>query len=190
MSLKTGINRLIFCGGFILSTFFSQVSQAGVFELSGSFSYSQSNYGSSNFAWTRRWGVSFGYYFLSLSEIEFSVQDILYRTKMGNLEDTTFHDQIYSVDWVQSLTSKKSDFQPYFKLGVGRLNRKASGGTDETVAPSVIYNSLTVLAGAGIRVFLLQSFSLKLEGTTYLIGGSLPTARENFAFNGGVSFYF
>lgn len=170
-------------------SFFYQEARAGVFELSGSFSYSQSNYGSSNSTWTRRWGLSFGYYFLAQSEIEFSIQDILYRTRLGNLEDTTFHDQIYSVDWVQSLTGKKSDFQPYFKLGVGRLNRKASGGADEAM-PSTISNTITVLAGLGIRFFLLQTFALKLEGTTYLIEGSLPTAKENFAFNGGVSFYF
>jgi hypothetical protein len=168
----------------------NQGAYAGLMEVSGTFSYSQSRLGSSNYSWTRRWGVSVGYYFLALTEIEFSVQDILYRTKVSDTEDTTFHDQVYSVDWVQSFTSKNSGFQPYIKFGIGQLNRQISGSIAEENAGPILYDSITGLAGVGLRIFILKSFAIKAEGTTYLLGGRLSTAQENFSVNGGVSLYF
>ena len=138
----------------------------------------------------RRLGASIGYYFWALSEIEFSVQDVLYRTKISTVEDTTFHDQIYSVGWVQSLTSKQSGFQPYLKLGVGQLNREASGTYWSGGNPPTIYDSLTVVMAAGLRIYVLKTLALRGEGTSYLTGGMLSTWKDNFSVNGGVSIYF
>jgi hypothetical protein len=162
---------------------------AGVIEISGSFSYSQSNLGPTGYSWTRRFGISVGYYFFELSEIQFSMQDSIYRTvSMG--EDTTFHDQIYSLEWVQSLLPKSFGFQPYVKLGAGQLNREASGTYWTGGGPPAIYDSLTVLLGAGLRVFISRSFALRAEGTTYLVGGSLSNWQDNLSLNGGASIYF
>lgn len=180
-------NRLLLFGFICLCT---QTSFAGVVELSGTFSYSHSDYGNSNYAWSRRWGFSFGYYFLSLSELEFSVQDILYRTNISDVQDTTFHDQIYSVDWVQSLLPKKSDFQPYLKVGIGELRRKASGTQDGEPTPELEYNRLTMVSGVGLKVFFFDSLSLKMEATTYLVDGSISSSKNNFSINGGISVYF
>jgi hypothetical protein len=169
---------------------YSEFSQAGLMELSGSFSFSQSTYGSGNFQWTRRWGASLGYYFFSVSELEFAVQDVLYRTKIDGVEDTTFHDQIYSVDWVQSLASKNAWFQPFFKFGIGQLNRQASGTYFGGAAPPAIYDSLTAVLGAGLRIFVFKIFAIRVDGTTYLTGGLLSSWRDNFAINAGASIYF
>ncbi len=174
---------------FAVSSYFSWQAQAGVLEISGSFSFSESNYGDSNFQWTRRWGVSVGYHFFTLSEIEFSVQDVLYRTNIDQVEDTTFHDQVYTLDWVQALTSKKSGFQPYVKMGVGQLNREATGTYATGAAPPAIYDSLTVLLGAGLKIFIFDSFALRTEGVTYLTGGNISTWSNNFSINGGISIY-
>jgi hypothetical protein len=165
-------------------------AHAGVVEISGSAFYSQSSYGDSNFTWTRRWGVSVGYYFLALSEIEFSVQDIFYKTKLGNREENSFHDQVYSVDWVQSLASKNATVQPYFKVGIGQLNREAVWKSAAGTTGPILYDSVTGVAGAGFRVYVLKNFSLKVEASTYLMGGMVSTAKDNFSFTGGVSVYF
>jgi hypothetical protein len=163
---------------------------AGVFELSGTFSFNDNNYGGGNYEWTRRWSGSFGYHLSELSEIELSFQDVLDRTMIGGFEDTTFHDRIYSVDWVQALIGKDFPVQPYVKVGVGQLNRDATGSYVGGAVPPLELDQLTVLAGAGVKVFLSHAFGLKAEATTYLVGGSISTYSQNFSVNFGISIYF
>jgi hypothetical protein len=175
----------------LFSLFLAGSAQGGTFEFSGTFSFNSSSFGNGNQQWTRRWGASVGYTFWSLSEIEFAVQDVLYRTKIARSEDTTFHDQIFSIDWVQSLTSKSSGFQPYVKAGVGQLNREASGIYDDGAAsPPATYGSLTGILGAGLRIFVHRAIALRAEGATYLTGAVLSTWQDNFALNAGLSLYF
>lgn len=163
---------------------------AGIMELSGNFSFSSNSYGDGNIQWTRRWSASLGYHFWALSEIEVSFQDVLYRTKIGDVEDTTFHDQIYSVNWVQSLAPKGSLFQPYFKVGAGQLNREATGSYAGGITPPAIYDSWTAIAGLGLRIFIFNTFALRAEGTSYLTAGDVSTWKNNFSINGGFSLYF
>jgi len=187
----SGIRRFGCVGlGFLLFFGNSLPADAGLLELSGNYYYSQSDLGSSGNSWTRRYGVSVGYYFWELSEIEFSVQDILYRTVITSVEDTTFHDQIYGVEWVQSFTTRKSVIQPFVKAGVGYLAREASGTYAGGDAPSASYNAFSVLLGAGFKIFILDFLALRAEGTTYLLQGALSTWNSNFSFHGGVSLYF
>lgn len=164
-------------------------AQASYFELGGSFSFSQTSYGSSGYSWSRRWGVSLGYYFFGLSEVEFSFQDVLYRNLFGYSEDSTYHDQIYSVDWVQAITPKEWGFQPYFKLGAGQLHRTASA-TYWGATSNAAYDQLTAILGAGIKIFLSRSAAVRVEGTTYLTDGTISSWKNNFAINAGCSIYF
>lgn len=169
--------------------FASYPAQASYYELGGSFSFNRTNYGSSGYSWSRRWGVSLGYYFFGLSEVEFSFQDVLYRNLFGYAEDSTYHDQIYSVDWVQAITPKEWGFQPYFKLGAGELHRTASA-TYWGATAGATYEQLTAILGAGIKIFLTRSASFRVEGTTYLTDGSISSWQNNFAINAGCSIYF
>ncbi len=91
---------------------------------------------------------------------------------------------------VQSLTSKNAVVQPYLKLGAGQLNRDATGTYAGGASPPVLYDSLTVILGTGLRFFVMRDFALKAELTTYINGGVLSTWQDNFHFNGGFSFYF
>jgi hypothetical protein len=164
-------------------------ASAGTIELSGSFSFNQSNYGPSNYEWTRSWSGSIGYYFFILSEIEISFEDVLNRSNLALSGDTTFHDQIYSIDWVQSLAPKDFFFQPYVKIGIGQLNRDASGTYPTGQSPPLIYDSVTAVAGAGVRFFLGHFFALHVEGTSYLTDGNISTWSDNFSFKAGFSLY-
>ncbi len=189
--LKFVWNRInLFLVFFIFIIRSTSLVQAGVFELSGTFSYSQSKLSDISFEWERHWGASLGYFFFESSEIEFALQDILNRTMISGIEDFTYHDQISSVDWVQSLTSRRSILQPYFKLGVGMLQRTVSGsflGQDTT--PEA-YRALTVVMGAGLRIMVLRTLSLRAEATSYLDGGVLSTWQKNFSISGGASIRF
>jgi hypothetical protein len=163
---------------------------AGVIEISGSGSYSSSRIGDSGQQWTRRWSLSVGYYLIGWSELELSFQDVLYRTQVIGIEDTTFHDQISSLDWIQYLAPQNFPIIPYIKTGVGQLNRTASGTYWTGGAPPQTYAVLTAILGAGLKIKLTHSFALKVEGSSYLSGGAIASWKDNFAGNIGFSFYF
>jgi len=183
-------NQLIcrFLGLFL--SFISNFAHAGEFEIAATASYQQSSYGSNYSTTVRRYSASIGYHFFSLSELEVSVQDVLYKNRFGASENTTFHDQIYSVQWVQSLLPERFWIQPYFRAGLGQLNREASGSYSGGGSPPAIYDSVTAVGGVGLRVRLTKSFGLRAEGATYLVGGQVSTWRDNFGVSGGFSLFF
>ena len=165
-------------------------SRAGSFEFSATASYQKSGYGSHYSTTVRRYGASLAYSFFSSSELEFSIQDLEYKNELGLQENTRFHDQIYSVQWVQALLPRRFWVQPYLKLGIGQLNREASGTYAGGGAPPAIYDSVTAVGGVGLKIRLTQTWGLKIEGATYLVGGSLSTWRDNFGVSGGFSLFF
>jgi hypothetical protein len=165
-------------------------ASAGVFDLSGTMFYSASSYGTTGFQWKRGWEVSLGYYFMDLTEIQISAEDIVDRTMIQNIEDTTFHDQIYSVELVQSLLPKSAGFQPFVKAGIGQLIREANGTYASGAAPPILLGSLTGIVGVGLRLFVLQQFSIKTEATSYLRDGAVSTMADNISARFGFSFYF
>lgn len=165
-------------------------STAGVFEFSVGMNFNKSTYSSNSFSWTRRWGSSIGYHFTERSGFEFSFQDVVDRTLLTGSEDTTFHDQVFAVNWIQDLLGKTSFFQPYFKLGIGQLNRRASGVYSSGINPVLILDSVTGVMGVGTRWFFSKSVGVRVEGTSYLSGGSIRTWNDNFAILMGLSVYF
>ncbi len=165
-------------------------STAGTFELSAGASFSQSDYGNGSFAWNRRIGGSFGYFFLSITEIELSFQDAMERTKIIGYQDTTVHDMMFGLSIVQSLVPKSFPIQPYLKLGGGQLIREAQGTYAGGAAPPAAFGTITVILGAGLKIYITQNFAIKGEATTYIAGAVLSTWKDNFGITGGVSFFF
>jgi hypothetical protein len=166
------------------------LAEGGQMEISGSFSFNQNNYGPASSQWSRKWSASVGYSFWDgFEEVEFSITDAFFRAQIAGFEDTSYHDQVYSIDFVQAFTSKSSYIQPYIKLGVGQLNRTATGSFAGGGAPPAEYDSLTGVLGAGIKVFLTKRVGVKAEGTTYLAGGVLSTWQDNFSVYFGLSLY-
>ncbi len=182
--------RLVIGVFFLRGLLFPYSALAGLVELSGSFSYSSTSYGVNGFQWKRSWEASAGYYFSDLTEIQLSAEDIMDRTMLQNLEDTSFHDQIYSVQIVQSLLPKSMGFQPYIKAGVGQFVREGTGTYAGGVAPPPLLGSLTGIVGGGLRIFIHRQFSLKSEAISYLRNGALATWQDNFAVRFGFSYYF
>jgi hypothetical protein len=161
---------------------------AGYFEFSGGFSFNRSNYSADSFTWSRHWGSSFGYHFTEHSGIEFSFSDTVDRNKIDGIEDTTYHDQVYSVDWIQELTGKGYALQPYFKVGIGQLNRSA-GGTYLGTAPTPVFDQVIGVLGAGLRLYVTRNVALRAEGTSYLSGGAIGSWKDNFNTSFGFSIY-
>lgn len=165
----------------------SSLAQAESIEASAGFSFNRSNYSEGNYSWNRRWGGSIGYKFSPVSSIEFAIQDVMDRTRIAGYEDTSFHDQIYSVNWVQNLFTFAS-VQPYFKIGGGQLNREASGSYANGASPNPRTDSVTVVLGLGTRIYITRGFGIRAEATSYLTGGSIATYKDNVGLTIGATF--
>lgn len=167
-------------------------ASAGYFEASGGFSFNNNNYGSGDYEWTRRWSASLGYHLTDTTEFEVAFMDMVDRTAISGYQDTTFHDQTYSVDWVQSLFGREAFFAPFFKLGLGQLDHIATGtyyAMGGASADSEV-DSLTELIGVGVRLGFSKRFSVRIEADTYITNWTLNTWQNNDYFMVGLSLYF
>ncbi|MBL7713980.1 MAG: outer membrane beta-barrel protein [Bdellovibrionales bacterium] len=189
MKFLTGLTIQLAIGVVGLGAFSS--AHAGVVELSTGFSYSRSNYAAGSYTWNRRIGGSVAYHFSATSGIEWAFQMIVDRTVIANgtLQDTTFNDRVYSLNWVQSFLPRESVFQPYVKIGIGQLNRDAEGTYSGGVSPPARLDALTGVVGMGFRLYLTKTFAIRGEATTYLQGAELRTWQDNLGFTLGTSFY-
>lgn len=177
-------------GAVLAASLIPRAAHAGTVEISVGFSYNHDTYTGSDYSWERRWGASAGYYLTELTEFEVGFQDVYTVTSIAGFENTTFHDQIYSLDWVQNFVGKQFPIQPYSKLGIGQLDRTASGSYTGGVAPPAVLDEVTIIIGAGLRLYFTRSFALRSELTTYLVGGAISTFSQNVAFTAGCSIFF
>ncbi len=176
---------------FLVALFYSSLNSfAGVFELSGGLSLDRSNYGDGSYTWDRRYMASLGYHITEDSEFEFSFQDNTSRNVVTNVQDVTFHDQVYSLDFNYYFFEDDSLVRPFFKVGVGQLIRDATGTYTGGYSPPAEVGQVTVIGGAGIRIKVVKKFSLKAEMTTYLTNGGISTWQDNLALSFGVSYFF
>ena len=158
-------------------------------EVSSGFSFTQSTYSEGSYSWTRVWGATFGYNLTELTQIEFSYQDVTDRTHLPNYQDTTFYDRIYSVDWSQAFAGKNTAFQPYVKVGLGQLNREATGSYANGVSPPEVLDSVMGVLGGGVKLYLTRNLGIRTEVTSYLTGGSIRSWKDNTKFTVGFSLF-
>jgi hypothetical protein len=170
--------------------FFPGDAKAGIIELSASFSYSSATYGTTGAQTRRSWEGSVGYYLYDLTEIQGAVEEVHDHSVISGVGETTFRDQIYSIEVLQALLPRRVGFQPFLKVGAGQLIREASGVYGGTPINPIETGSLTGILGGGVRFFLHRQFSLKVEGTSYLSNARLASWRTNFGLRVGFSFYF
>jgi outer membrane protein W len=173
------------------SLFMAQQSFAGVYEVGGSFSWNRSNYNAGSYTWSRSYGLSLGYYFTQDSEVQFSYQDTTNKTFVEGVQDTTYRDRVYSINLVYHFMEEQSSFRPFVRLGVGQLNRDATGTYSAAgyYAPGRL-DTVSVIGGLGFKLKLTDKIAIKTEATSYLTGGSIGSWQDNLTFNFGGAFYF
>lgn len=170
---------------------FAGTAEAGVFELGGSYAWSRSNYNGGSFTWSRTYGASLGYYITQDSEIQFSYSDTTTNTFVKSVQDTTYRDRVYSFNILYHLFDDRSAFRPFFRLGVGQLNRDATGTYEAAgYAPPGRLDQVSVIGGLGFKMKVSQQLALKAEATSYLTGGSIGSWQDNLTLNIGGAFYF
>ncbi len=165
-------------------------AKAEYWELSAGFSYSASKYKGVSYSQTKRLGGSIGYNFNDSSTLELSAQKSNERNHYEGFEDSTYEDQVVSLNAVWNILSRQSVFQPYFKLGGGTLIRNASITNSLGQSQLQELEQLTAVIGAGFRIYITKATALRVEGTSYLSGAKLETWQDNFGATIGLSLYF
>lgn len=162
---------------------------AGVFEIGSAFAFQRSNFSETSYTWTRRYSFSFGYYFTQDSQVAFVFQDSTTRTFVQQVQDVSFHDQVYSIDLSYYLLKEQDPFRPYFKLGIGQLNRDATGTYEGGYAPPGRVDQITGIIGLGVKLRASERLGFKAEASSYLTGGAIGTWKDNLTFSVGGSFF-
>ncbi len=175
----------------LIGLFWFVSAQAGVYELGASFAYSRSNYNAGSYTRSSAYGISFGYYFTQDSEVQFSYSDKTDKTFVKNVQDTTYRDRTYSINMLYYLLDEQSTFRPFFRIGIGQLNRDATGTYSAAgySAPGRL-DTVSVIGGLGFKWKVLEKIALKCEATSYLTGGAIGSWSDNLTFNIGGAFYF
>jgi hypothetical protein len=165
-------------------------ASAGVFELGGAFSYQRSNYNAGSYSIVKSFSTSLGYYFTEDSELEFMYQDTNTRNYVKDAQDITYRDRTYSMNLLYYLFDKETAIRPYFRVGLGQLNRDATGSYAGGYAPPGRLDQVSVIGGIGLKMRISNRFGFKAEATSYLTGGNISTWQDNVLLNFGGSFYF
>ncbi len=173
----------------VFSVLNSDSAQAGAFEVGGGFSLNRSNFANDSFTWTRRYTATIAYYITQDSQIEFMFQDTTTKTFVPGVQNIKFHDTVYSLDFVYYLFGS-SMFSPFFRGGIGQLNRDATGSYEGGYSPPGTVDTVTGILGGGLRVRVSQRVAFKTEVNSYLTGGAIGTWQDNIAFSFGGSFFF
>jgi len=169
---------------------FTSGAQAGVFELGSAFSYQHNAYAGGSYTWTRSYTASFGYYFTADSEVEFSYQDSTNEEFVPSVQDITYRDRVYSINFLYYVAEDTNRFRPFFRAGLGQLNRDATGSYEGGYSPPGRLDQVTVIGGIGIKAKLGTRFGIKAECVDYLAGGGISSWKDNITINIGGSIYF
>lgn len=166
-------------------------AKAGVYELGGSYSWNRSNYNAGSFSKVRSYGLSLGYYFTQDSELQFSYSDSRTDTYVPGVQDTSYHDRVYSLNLLYYLFDDKDSMRPFFRIGVGQLNRDATGTYPASgfSAPGRL-DQVSVIGGIGFKLKLTSQIALKAEATSYLTGGAIGSWQDNLSYSVGGAIYF
>ena len=147
---------------------FSINSFAGIIELSLNGNYKNSKIDEANYKLNTGLSTSISYFFGEMSALEFSYSNSeeinsLRQSVTADTQVTTYKSTFYGVDFVLSFASRKSQLQPFIKIGAAKLVKKTfykETNVDEKEIAK--FSGLVPSAGAGMRMKFTQTFSLKM----------------------------
>lgn len=188
--------RIAFIFLLLALTFATTPSAAGVMELSTSYGLRNSRIDDDNYTKSTSWTGSFAWYFFDLSAIELSYTSGVTEQslKATNEERLRYVQefQMYGADLVLTFAGRDSFLQPFIRGGAARLKKKLfrieSDGT-QTLFGEPIENTVPSY-GAGIKINLTKSFSLKGSYDRWRSGSNNDKEIWDDAIKAGISWYF
>jgi hypothetical protein len=190
--------------GFLSPFALAAKKDVALIEISVMGSYGRSQFkvqGGDYLSIQRRYTGSIEFKFTPVSSFQFEYTDSYTKnsapTNVGvvvtkyTTESMTYADKIYSFNWVQNLVPSTWIFQPYIKVGGGRVYRVQKLEYLEFGETYTVAQRLTTgVGGAGFRLFLTSTMAIKGEFTTYVPDFKFSRWRETEMFSAGLSWLF
>ncbi len=152
--------------------------------------YSKTTYGDDVYATSRKFTGAFGLHMTPLTELEVAFTSTNTFFKQQSIQTVTVEEKILSASFVQTLVPPDFLIQPYLKLGGAQYNRKQNSTIAGLKSPEVYTKSPSVLAGGGLRIFVLGQFSIKMEMLMYFPELKFKQGKDNFSFEAGMGWAF
>lgn len=177
-------------------------ANAGIFEFGLTGSYRQSTVSEYNKYDVKEAGISLSYYFWAQSAIELSYTARLTTKVVGSLAERTeeqIEEGYYGADFILSLADQKAAIRPYVKAGALYIHKKdiyqkmqTSGSTTtvDAAVPVPFNDGWAPSLGAGIKIGLTETMSLKLGAETWNM--TLVDGQKQYDYSGrvGLSWLF
>ncbi|MEW6057317.1 MAG: outer membrane beta-barrel protein [Bdellovibrionota bacterium] len=159
-------------------------------EVSLMISYSKTNFGENAYTTSRRYMGALSVYITPLTQIELSYTHTDTFFNYDPVQTTDINEQALGLSVIQALVPREWVVQPYGKAGIAQYNRKQSGTVAGIPTRPTSSKSPSAILGAGVRIFLLRNFSLKVEAVTFLPDMKFGEADDNFSVQGGMGWHF
>lgn len=169
------------------------IATAGIFEFGLSGSYRQSTVDEYNKYDVKEIGASLSYYFWAQSAIELSYTTRLTVKTVGDVSSHTeeqIEEGFYGADFILSLADARAPIRPYLKAGAVYIHKKdfyqtLTGGGGVSTANYVPFNDgWAPSAGAGIKIGLTETMSLKLGAETWSM--TLANGQKSYDYSGRI----
>lgn len=178
---------------FVLLMWLSPLSDlhaAAEGELSFMISYSKTDYGNNSYSKTTRYMGGAAVNLTPVTQIELSYTNTDTYMNYEPIQTVEINEQVLALSLIQSIVPPDFIFQPYGKAGAAQYNRRRRGVTYGVPDREILTKDPSAVLGAGVRIFLLKQFSLKVEAVTYLPNLEFGSADDNFSVQGGASWRF
>lgn len=159
-------------------------------EVSFMVSFSKTDYGNNTYSTTRRYMGGVAVNLSPVTQIELSYTNTDTFLNYDPIQTTKVNEQVLALSLIQSLVPPDFIIQPYGKAGVAQYNRRRQGTTYGVPDREIVTKDPSAVLGAGVRIYLLKNFSLKVEAVTYLPNLKFGSASDNFSIQGGASWHF
>ena len=159
-------------------------------ELTAMGGYSRTNYSGRSYSTTKRYTGGLAVNLTSVTQIEASYTYTDTFFNYDPIQTTQTNEQILSLSLIQAIVPSSWVIQPYVKAGGAQYNRKQSGTIDGVPTTPSNTKSPSLVLGAGVRLYLLRNFSLKVELVSYLPDFKIRGLKDNFNAQGGISWHF
>lgn len=153
-------------------------------------SYSKSNYGNNSYSTQRKYTFAAAMNLTPITEIELSFTTSKSFINYDPFQTTTTHDAILGLSLIQIIVPPQWPIQPYGKIGAAQYNRKQTGTINGVPIAPTSTKSPSAILGAGIRAFMMNAFSLKVEAVTYLPDMEFDQAKNNYSVQAGLGWHF
>lgn len=159
-------------------------------EIAFSLSSSRQKLANDSYAESFQYKVEIRMALFPVTWVELAYKNIHQKTQLAQIKSLITDSQLFSLEISQILVPPTWRAQPYVSMGLGQLNRNMVVTFLDDSQASESLDSLSVVAGVGLRIFVSQATSLNIAAETFLDDFDFSTYQDNAALTVGINIGF